>query len=216
MTILLSNINDIVLCKSVCTSLKKTDRPRFFDALTGRGYPCETPNPVKRRIYPNFQKTPLFISTMNNSLNSTPMKLAIADLELQNKSNILATAKKYNVVESIFRRRWKDQSVFHEKTFDIYKQRLSSIEKKALITQINQLTNRELSSINRIVRNLIEEMIQSSMKKNWTKNFCRKHENKLKSIYLRNIDSKRVKIEYAFLFQRFYQLIKAFFQWFEF
>ena len=70
-----------------------------------RGYPCETPNPVKRRIYPNFQKTPLFTSTMNNSLNSTPMKLAIADLELQDKPNILATAKKYNVVESTLRRR---------------------------------------------------------------------------------------------------------------
>ena len=153
---------------------------------------------------------------MNNSLNSTPMKLAIADLELQDKPNILATAKKYNVVESTLRRRWKDQSVFHEKTSDIHKQRLSSIEEEALITQINQLTNRELSSTNRIVRNLAEEMIQSSMKKNWTRNFCRKHENRLKSIYLRNIDSKRMKIEYAPLFQRFYQLIETFFQWIEF
>ena len=153
---------------------------------------------------------------MNNSFNFISMKLAIADLKLQNKSNILATAKKYNVVESIFRRRWKDQSVFHEKTSDIHKQRLSSIEEEALITQINQLTNRELSSINRIVRNLAEEMIQSSMKKNWTRNFCRRHENKLKSIYLRNIDSKRMKIEYVSLFQRFYQLIRAFFQWIRF
>ena len=171
---------------------------------------------MKRRIYPNFQKTPLFTSTMNNSLNSTSMKLAIADLELQNKPNILATAKKYNVVESTLRRRWKDQSVSYEETSDIHKQRLSSIEEEALIIQINQLTDRELPSTNRIVRNLAEEMIQSSMKKNWAKNFCRRHENRLKSIYLRNIDSKRMKIEYASLFQRFYQLIEAFFQWIEF
>ena len=163
-----------------------------------------------------FKKPPLFISIMNNSLNFISMKLAIADLELQNKSNIFATAKKYNVVESTFRRRWKDQSVFHEETSDIHKQHLSSIKKEALITQINQLTNEELLSINRIVRNLTEKMIQSSIKKNWARNFWDRHENRLKSIYLRNIDSKRMKIEYASLFQRFYQLIKAFFQWIEF
>ena len=121
-----------------------------------------------------------------------------------------------NVILTIFRRRWKDQSVSYEKTFDIHKQRFSSIEKEILITQINQLTNKELSSINKIVRNLAEEMIQSSMKKNWARNFCHRHENRLKSIYLRNIDSKRMKIEYASLFQRFYQLIETFFQWIEF
>ena len=87
------------------------------------------------------------------------MKFAIVDLKLQNKSNIFATTKKYNIVESTFRRRWKNQSVFYKKTFNIHKQRLLSIEEKALISQINQLTNKELLSINKIVRNLIEEII---------------------------------------------------------
>ena len=42
---------------------------------------------------------------MNNSTTNAPIDLALADLSLQDLPSILATAKKFDVVESTLRRR---------------------------------------------------------------------------------------------------------------
>ena len=149
---------------------------------------------------------------MNNFTIIPSIELALTDLKLQNRLNVLAVTKKFDVIGSIFRRRWKSQSIFCKKAFSTHKQRLLAVEKEELISHINRLTDRKLSSINRIVRNLAEKQIKSSMKKNWAKNFILEHENRLKSVYLRNIDSKRIKSEYTSLFKRFYDLISDWFK----
>jgi hypothetical protein len=60
-----------------------------------------------------------------------------------------------------------------------------------------------------IVWNLAEEMIGRAVGKNWTDEFVKRYGDKLKSLYLRNIDKNRVMAEYAPVFDHFYKLVDA-------
>ena len=59
----------------------------------------------------------------------------------------------------------------------------------------------------RIICNFAEEMIQGPVDKNWTGDFIRRYKDKLTSLYLRNIDSQRIKAEYPPVFKYFYTLV---------
>ena len=147
-------------------------------------------------------------SNLNHSTTMGSIEDAINDLNIQEMPNIRGTAKKYNLVESILRRRWRDQTVALKAASSIHKQRLTQAQEEILIIQINRLTDRGLSSINVIVRNLAEEMISSKVGKNWAAHFIKRHQNRLKSLYLRNIESSRMNSKYVFIFKQFYDLIK--------
>ena len=58
-----------------------------------------------------------------------------------------------------------------------------------------------------MVKNFVEEIARKPVGKNWTAGFVRRHESRLKSVYLRNMDHCRTKAEYAPLFQHFYDLV---------
>ena len=60
-----------------------------------------------------------------------------------------------------------------------------------------------------IVRNLAEEMIGQKVGKNWTSEFVKRYKDRLKSLYLCNIDKDRVKAEYTPIFDYFYDLVGA-------
>jgi hypothetical protein len=59
-----------------------------------------------------------------------------------------------------------------------------------------------------IVRNLAEEIRGAKVGKNWTRQFIQRHKNRLKSLYLRNIDNLRVTADYAPMFTLFFALVK--------
>ena len=89
-------------------------------------------------------------------------------------------------------------------------QRLSIQQEEVLIRHINKLTDRGIPPTSRIVRNLTEEIINTSVGKNWTGQFVQRHKKQLKSLYLRNIDNLRTKAEYAPMFKHFYDLVGLF------
>ena len=62
-----------------------------------------------------------------------------------------------------------------------------------------------------MVRNLAEEVIGRPVGKNWTGDFVKRYKSRLTGVYLRNIDSQRIKSEYAPLFKQFYDLVIWFF-----
>ena len=103
---------------------------------------------------------------MNNSTTNAPIDLALADLSLQDLPNVLATAKKFDVVESTLRRRWKGETISRKNIASEYYQRLINAQEEALIYQINRLTDRGILPIVRMVRNLAEEVINVSVEKN--------------------------------------------------
>ena len=144
---------------------------------------------------------------MAQSTHNARMELAMADLAKQDKLNYKATAKKYSVGRTTLRQRYLGQTLSIQAAASKYRQRLTFIQEETLIKHINSLTNRGLPPTSRIVRNLAEEIIGGPVGKNWTGDFVKRYKSRLTSIHLRNIDSQRIKSEYALLFKQFYDLV---------
>ena len=148
---------------------------------------------------------------MNSIPHNDRIELALADLRLQEKPNIRCTAKKFSLVESTLRRRWHGKTMSYSAASSEHKQRLTNAQEDTLVEQINRLTDRGMPPTSSIIRNLAEEILQGPVGKNWTGGFIRRHKNRITSIYLRNIDSQRVKAEYPPVFEYFYTLVALIF-----
>ncbi len=147
---------------------------------------------------------------MDYSTHDARIELAIAQLKQQDRPNIAAMARSHAVAESTLRDRWKGKSMSKRAAASEYRQRLTFAQEEALIQQINQLIDREISPTPRIIRNMAEELLEGSIGKNWTSDFIKRYQNQLKSVYLRNIDNHRIKSEYAPSYKQFYDLILYF------
>jgi len=133
--------------------------------------------------------------------------LALADLAKQDKLNFMGTARKHGVNDTTLRRRFRGIQVSRHAAASEHRQCLTHVQEETLIGSINSLTNRGISPTSRMVRNLAEEMIQKPVGKNWTGEFVKRHQTRLTSLYLRNLDSQRVKAEYVPMFKQFYNLV---------
>jgi hypothetical protein len=81
-----------------------------------------------------------------------------------------------------------------------YHQCLTSEQEEVLIGHINKLTDRGMLPTSHIVKNLAEEIRGREVGKNWVGQFVKRHKDRLKSLYLRNIDNLRVGAKYAPMF----------------
>ena len=144
---------------------------------------------------------------MAQSTYDARLELAIADLAKQDKPNYMATAKKHEVARTTLRKRFLGERVSIHAAASKYRQRLTFVQEETLIKHINSLTDRGLPPTSRIVRNLAEEIIGGPVGKNWTGDFVKRYKNRLTSLHLRNIDSQRVRAEYAPSFKHFYDLV---------
>ena len=104
-------------------------------------------------------------------------------------------------------RRFKGEQVSRAIANAEIRQRLSLEQEETLIKHINKLSDRGLPPTSHIVKNLAEEIIGSKIGKNWVGDFVKRYKDRLKSIYLRNMDGIRVKAEYAPVFKYFYDLV---------
>jgi hypothetical protein len=145
---------------------------------------------------------------MLSSTHNTRIELALADLASQSKPNYKATAKKYEIQRTTLARRYKGQTHSREAANSEYRQRLNHVQEETLIRHINKLTDRGIPPTSQMVKNIAEEIAGLSVGKNWTSDFVRRHKERLKSLYLRNIDNLRTKAEYAPLFKQFYDLVE--------
>ena len=144
---------------------------------------------------------------MSNNTHTTQLELALADLAIQDTPNYLGTSKKYGVPRTTLRERFLGHRHSRKEATAEHHQCLSIAQEDALVGLINRLTNRGLPPTNYMVKNLAEEMIQRPVGKNWSNQFVARHKHRLTSAYLQNIDKKRVKAEYAPMFQQFFQLV---------
>ena len=65
------------------------------------------------------------------------MQLALAELKQQEKPNISATSKKYQLVQSTLYRRWKGETMSYAETSSEFKQYLTKAQEEILIQRIN-------------------------------------------------------------------------------
>ena len=138
---------------------------------------------------------------------ASPLELALENLTIQDVPNIRGTARKHGVAESTLRDRFKGKSVSRQEYNSTDRQRLTNAQEASLIQQINRLTDRGIPPTAQMVKNFAEEIISGPVGKNWTGAFVRRHKDSLKSLYLKNMDSNRMKSEYAPLFKWFYDLV---------
>jgi hypothetical protein len=91
-----------------------------------------------------------------------------------------------------------------------YRQRLTTVQEEVLIKHINDFSDRGLPPTTQIVKNLAEEIIHDTVGKNWVSDFVRRKGDRLRSLYLRNIDNMRAKADYAPIFKYFYDQVRPY------
>ena len=112
------------------------------------------------------------------------IQLAITELNSQSKLNYSATARKYELDRSTLTKRHKGIMSSMTTCSSEHKQRLTAEQEEVLIEQINNLTDRVMPPTSLMVKNMAEEIIIGPVGKNWTSNFCKRHQGRLKSVYL--------------------------------
>jgi hypothetical protein len=85
---------------------------------------------------------------------------AIAHLKEQNSLNILATARELSVIRETLYKRFHRKTTSRAQAAATYKIKLSIRQEKVLVAYINKLSDYGLSSILRIIRNLIKELLK--------------------------------------------------------
>ena len=113
---------------------------------------------------------------------------ALNTLDRQLIPNYAATAKEFGLERTTLMRRHQGQTISRAEATSLYHKLLTDTQEEALISQINKLTARSIPPTTSMVRNFAEEMIGREVNKNWTAGFVERHSDRLKSLYLRNID----------------------------
>lgn len=135
------------------------------------------------------------------------MEADLADCDKVLVPNYSAIARKFSLERTTLMRRHLGKTVSRREATYLYHALLSRPQEEALITQINKLSVRGLPPTTQIVKNLAEEIIGREVNKNRTARFVTRHKHRLKSLYLRNINNLRVKVEYGPMITGFYKLV---------
>ena len=98
--------------------------------------------------------------------NSTLIEQAINDLISQDAPNIAATAKKYNLVHSTLRRRYKGITVSDRQARSEGPQLFTDAQKEIIIKYLNKLSNKGFHPTPQILENLIIEVLGRPIKIN--------------------------------------------------
>ena len=146
-------------------------------------------------------------SKTNIMANNAAIEAAVASLQGSNAINFAATAKEFKIDRNTLRRRYNGQSVSREEAIARCAMKLSPEQEEVLVRHIVELTNRGTPPSSRIVKNFAEEMIGDFLGGQWTKRFIKRHQSRLKSIYLRSMDHTRQKAECRPHFVKFYRLV---------
>jgi hypothetical protein len=90
---------------------------------------------------------------------------AIAHLKAQKQLNIAAASTQFKIPRTTLSVRFQGQRVSHKKVTANTRLKLSSIQKKTLITYINKRSNHRLPSISSFIRYLARELLKSKISK---------------------------------------------------
>jgi len=134
------------------------------------------------------------------------IEAALANLSLQDKPNISATADKHKVKRSTLSRRWNKVTRSREDGYNLMRF-LSTIQSKALIKYINDLTERGLPPIVQMVQNLAAGIARRQPGNHWTARWLAAHKNELKLGYLPPINIARKKADSALYYSLYFKLL---------
>ena len=137
------------------------------------------------------------------------IQIAIDDLKLQKVPNFAATAKNYNIVRSTLQRRFEGKTVSRNESQSRSNMLLTNAQEEVLIEHINKLSARNLHPTIQTVENLAREIISHAIGERWVERFRKRHGNKLRSRYMRNIDHSRHVADNSKHFQHYFDNVSA-------
>jgi hypothetical protein len=157
------------------------------------------------------------VENQNASLHSTMAILpksyridqAVAAMESGKFSDYSEAAKEFGVDRTSISKRCRGKTRPKGVFLSESHQCLTTQQEELLISHINKLTDRGMPPTTQIVKNLAEEIRGRPVNKNWASVFIRRKGDRLKSMYLRNIDNLRVSAEHAPLFDLFFNLVRV-------
>lgn len=140
-------------------------------------------------------------------VNEADIKLALDDLKSQKSPNYAATAKKYNVDRRTLSRRHQGICMSNHDAHSTFQKLLPDAQEEEIIGYINDLSDRGMPPTPQILENIIIEIVKQPVGQNWVSRFCKRHETKIKSLYLRAIDQVRKVADNSVYFELFYQTV---------
>ena len=135
------------------------------------------------------------------------MSEALAELELADRINYLATASRHHVGRHALSRRHQGKSTSREEVNSTVIKALSDAQESVLVERISALSLRGWPMTPQIVRDLAERIAGKPLGKCWTRRFVQRHLDTLESVYLKPIDKKRKWAESIAQIKAFYQLV---------
>jgi hypothetical protein len=139
--------------------------------------------------------------------NEADIAKAISDLDSMEKPNFFAVAKKYNVNRTTLTRRYKGQTVSNREATSVFKQLLTDAQEDVLLEHISKLTARGLPPTPQMLRNIVIKAVGHDIGECWVRRFCHRHEDRIKSLYLRGIDQTRKVADNSEHFEHFYHTV---------
>ncbi len=139
----------------------------------------------------------------------TSIEAALADLALQDSFNYTATAKKFNINRITLSRRHRNITISMKKSKQTTSI-LSNQQEKELIRYINKLIERDILSLNAMIRVFAYNISGKQPGKNWFYEFVRRHSDILQSKFLQEADLERKKVDNAYQYQLYFDLVSAF------
>ena len=138
------------------------------------------------------------------------MKSALASLEAQLKPNFTATAEQYGLKRHVLSRQFQGKTTLKAEASSEYQKCLTTTQEKVLVDHITKLTRQALPPTSQMVKNLAEEIIRREVKKNWVGDFVKRQDKALVSMYLQNMDVKRLKSEYRPAYEYYFKIVSDF------
>ena len=151
----------------------------------------------------NIQLTsPLNYSTTMDSIGK-----ALQALTLQDKPNISATAREYNVDRSTLSRRFKKGSVSRQTKCE--NQGLLPLQQeRTLVLYINKLTENGIPPTPSMIHNFVNDIVQKQPGKGWSHRFCKRWKQTLDSKFLTTYDSTRFKADSEHSYKLYFDLVE--------
>jgi hypothetical protein len=119
------------------------------------------------------------------------MDAALAELDLSDTLNYATVAKKHNVHPSTLRRQFLKETRSKEDFLSDSKRLLTNAQETFLLNYIDRQSQRGLYLTPRILQNIVEEVLQRHINKNWAASFCKRHQYRITSRYLNGFDRAR-------------------------
>jgi hypothetical protein len=184
------------------------DRNDATDAWFPKVKVTFSPRDSHLHVNPTFHSSHRITSNRYNMDHDPLIQAAIADLDLQARINYSATAKRWNLERTTLTKRYRGEMSSKQEANSYVRQQLTDTQEKTLIQYINKLSNQGLPLTPQIIKNLVEEIVDTKLGLNWVSRFCKRHKQDILSVYLRIINHERKLTDNSSYFKYFYEQVR--------